>query len=144
MITIIMSTDHKAFVDLARQQDFTEDDRYEAKRLGGRDIPTSIRLMDSESIKLWEVYSDGELVAMIALQHDNRFIHVNTNAVRSCFKSYLKWLRQFVSDLVEERSNLSVWTIKTYSNRISILKYLGFKRTNIQYLKVRWILDGTI
>ena len=144
MITLVSSTDHKAFVDLARLQDWTKDDMIEAKKLGGRDVPTTLKLMESDFIQLYKVYNDSELIAMIAIQLDNRFIHVNTNAVRSCFKSYLKWLRQFVLDYADKKLYLYTWSIKTYSNRVNVLKYLGFKKTNIQYLKVRWELNGNI
>ena len=142
MITTIMSTDHKAFVELSKQQDWLESDRYEAKKLGGRDIPTTFRLLQSNFIQLCEVYNNGELIAMIALQFDNQLVYFNTNAVKHCLKSYLKWLRQFVSDYAKERSYITVWALNSYTTTNKKLKFIGFQKIKILYSKTKWVAYG--
>lgn len=139
MITVEYVDSKKEFVDIARKQQWLESDTQEAFLLGVKDVPTAFDLMRDIFLKMAIVKNDGKIIAMIALQFDNQLVYFNTEAVRSCLKSYLKFLKQFVQEYVKERSYISVYALNDYITTNKKLKFIGFKKVHIGLVKTKWV-----
>lgn len=140
MITTTYIDNKEDFVELAKKQDWLESDMFEARELGVKDIPTTFKLMQSNFLKMCVVKNNDDVIALIALQFDNQLVYFNTNAVRSCLKSYLKFLKDFVDSYVKERTYLTVKAINSYTTTNKKLKYLGFRKVHIRFRDTTWMV----
>lgn len=111
----------------------------EAYVLTGKTIPQIFRDVQKNFLKVSFIYNDDKIVSVITLNFANELVYFNTVDVKGCLKSYLKFLKQLVTDYVKERTYLTVWSLKSYKTTTKKLKYLGFRQSKRDFRRIKWV-----
>ena len=115
----------------------------EAMKLTGKTIPQLFKRLQKNFLEVSVIYNDDKIISVIALDFSNVLTYFNTVDVKECLKNYLKFLKQLVEKYVEERSYLTVWSLKSYTTTTKKLKYLGFRQSVREFRRIKWVARQT-